>query len=107
MNTRVIIMCVFFSNLVFFATPLWADLQQDQKTGRFYSVPFSSDINQNEYNDLMQLCCIMCQACLTYSIFKATNAETIQMLSSYLQTIGTPTSKRLIADIQKEATPKV
>lgn len=104
MNSRIIFLNVIFANLIFPAVPLLADLQQNPTTGRFYSIPMSPDINQTEYDHLMQICCLMCSACLTYSVFKCNNdAEAVSMLHSFLQKIGTPTSKRLMADIKKDA----
>lgn len=103
MNIRVVLASVLFSNLISFSVPLLADMQQDPISGRFYSIPMSPDINQTEYNDLMQLCCLMCQARLMYAVTKDTDAETVKMLHSYLQKIGTPASKRLIVDIKKES----
>ncbi len=103
MKTRIILVSMIFASLIISSFTLQADLQQDQTTGRFYSIPMSPNINQTEYNDLMQLCSLMCQARLMYSVIKDTDEETVSMLHSYLQKVGTPTSKRLIADIKKEA----
>lgn len=51
-----------------FSVPfLFADMQQDPVTKNFYSIPASPEINQEEYNDLLQISCILAATAEKYS----------------------------------------
>ncbi len=97
------------------ASGLSAQLKQDPKTSRYYSIPNAREINQNDYHQLVWACKdILRNHERQHSAFfakypdlrrssgynlslKAGNEAVMQ----YLQRIATPTSMRLLADLQE------
>ena len=79
---------------------LFADLKQDPKTGKYYTVPASPYINQIEYDHLMSKIERMTKEYLKNPYSPATNLnDTSLKIFTYLATINTPTAERLMMDI--------
>jgi len=79
-----------------------ADMRYDPIGNRFYSDPDTYNINQGEYHNL----CLQCAQIYTnMKIFSAPGLPSFNDIfyhcSLHLQSVGTQTAFRLIADIQK------
>ncbi len=92
------------------ATSLFAERKFDEAKQKFYSIPSSSYVNQEEYHCLNIKVCLIIQQ---YSISKdislnnlifneAAGKELRDKILLYLATIGTPTAERVLMDIIKE-----
>jgi hypothetical protein len=78
---------------------LFAELMQDAKTFRYYSIPASSEINQAEYHYLVWDCKDLQKTGASYRVPVQIQNK---IITEYLQRIATATSIRLLADLQKK-----
>ncbi len=91
---------------------LSAQLKQDPKTFRYYSIPATREINKNEYHQLAWTCkdilknYIQQKEALFAQYGSGTrlgdNHEGKAAVTQYLQRIATKTSIRLLEDLQAE-----
>jgi len=93
-------------SMLSFALPLCGELKRDHATYRYYSLPAAPDINQDEYHILVWQCkdIITQHRAATAGSLGASSWKLRgggAMVSEYLQRIATPTSLRLLADLQK------
>jgi hypothetical protein len=92
----------------------YAQLKQDPKTARYFSAPATQDINQNEYHQLVWACkdilnsyaqqhaALLAQypGATRSSAYDPNNQQGKGAVVQYLQRMATPTSMRLLADLQ-------
>ena len=77
------------------ASSLLANMRCDVTTGRFFSIPATREINQDEYHSLFIQCgIIQILAMNSGKLGKKYEEQT----TSFLKGIGTPTALRLLAD---------
>lgn len=90
-----------------FSFPLLAEMKKDPVTNKFYSIPASPDINQEEYNELLFRCYWMSdQIIMSLQSFKGSNDKMVKQViaasaDSFLRAVRTKTAFRLITDLQK------
>lgn len=94
---------------------LSADLKQDLKTARYYSIPATGDINQSEYHQLVWVCKDIlnkyaqqhAQLLAQYpgasrsGAYDPENWAGKNAVTQHLQRIATSTSMRLLSDLEK------
>jgi len=94
---------------------LSADLKQDPKTARYYSIPATGDINQSEYHQLVWVCkdilnkyaqqhaqlLVQYPGACRSSSYDPENWAGKNAVTQYLQRIATSTSMRLLSDLVK------
>lgn len=103
------ISCIFGVTLY-----LSAELVREPKTCRYYSIPASPEINQNEYHalvwhckDIMQRCAVLHMNILEQMGCHGSHAKMYDqaharnLVIEYLQRMATPTSMRLLEDLNK------
>ena len=78
---------------------LFAELMQDAKTFRYYSIPASSEIDQDLYHYLFWNCKDLKKIGVQYQVPLHMQNK---IITEYLQRIATPTSIRLLEDLQKK-----
>jgi hypothetical protein len=99
-------------------TPMYlsAELMKDSKTFRYYTSPATQGINQDEYHALVWQCkdivkhCAAQQAALNAQFagqrgsYQQTYGQLYvkNMITEHLQRLATPTSIRLLADLEKK-----
>lgn len=88
--------------LLVIGTTLFADMRFDPISGRFFSHPQTSDINQQEYDNLFSQCAKIYNNMLIASApYTPSFKDVVDHCSLYLKRINTPTALRLITDINK------
>lgn len=78
---------------------LSADIKYDPSLQRFYTIPQSSSINQDEYHALLIQTTIISIQCWNNGVY---GKPLRQQITSYLKTLNTPTSLRVLADLEKD-----
>ena len=75
-----------------------ADIKYDIAMYRFYSIPMTPEINLCEYNSLVLQTSLMSFQCWNNGVY---GKKVRDQISSYLKTLNTPTSLRLLSDFEK------
>ncbi len=75
-----------------------ADIKYDPTSLTFYSLPASPQVNCGEYNALVLQIALMQIQCWNSGVY---GKKLRDQTSSYLKTLNTPTSLRLLSDLEK------
>lgn len=101
--------------VLFLSTNLFSKLKKDPNTFRYSSTPASNEINQNKYHELVWNCKDILKAykdkhnrflaqypdAINSSAYDPDNLEGKNAVAEYLKRISTPTSIRLLKDLQE------